>query len=732
MVRVAWALTPLACVALVLVSTLGARPDLPAPLAAAPVRLAAWAAAQLDVHPHQHDVLHLRRAERAMTRDWNSTRSMVLLGRKAMRDFGVYANAFQTNRFIVRYQELGVLTASPESFANIGAVLCHSIFVSNCFTSPGRLADQRRMFSDMREQGEELAYRVLQRGAKINRVAGARQSLTTKDGLCKTLQASGLSSEALWSFTFPCWVTKPASGRATLGPLDPSLLQLLRAPDAEATPAAEGEAAPPVQTPPRRWERWIIKPARGSEGKGIKVVTTAQLLAMPTAQEKRPQAAAQGRGGRPFLQPLLSRFLFQAAQPMVIQPYLASPLLHAGRKWDVRSYVLVTSVRPMRLYLFTEAIVRYASSPYAAASDAEGVVLTNTFVGKKLLGAGVGSITGSLADLCAVYDTQPAAAGEGQCSGLVDAMRLAIGRMFLTAEPRLEREYESGFGRGFSCANCYHLFGVDLIADASRGMHVIEVNVAPDLTLSTSGGCKLQPTKCAGGSSSYDATKRAAAHNTVKLVYADSSAAEDVAALLARHGPALPTRFPRLFTEASAESGGGGGGGAEPTLRPKVLEYLLGAHRELSAAGCFVNVYPSGVHHESFAAHLRQLADGGAWYQNCRPAPNADADCALRAEETRMQMHDLLRLLLVPGRGGDSDGAPSVPPVGSSSPPAPGGSNSSGGGEGDGRPSRASSVRRILPYQSQCTRMLRQATRTPEGGWAERRHIFRDIWDLEM
>ena len=43
----------------------------------------------------------------------------------------------------------------------------------------------------------------------------------------------------------------------------------------------------------------------------------------------------------------------------VVQPYLSEPLLHNGRKWDVRTYVLVTSVLPMRVLLFTEAIVLF-------------------------------------------------------------------------------------------------------------------------------------------------------------------------------------------------------------------------------------------------------------------------------------------------------------------------------------------------------------------------------------
>ena len=68
----------------------------------------------------------------------------------------------------------------------------------------------------------------------------------------------------------------------------------------------------------------------------------------------------------------------------------------------------------------------------------------------------------------------------------------------------------------FRCASCYHLFGVDLIADAQRQLHVIEVNIAPDLTLSTEGACAATAHGCVGGSSIYDHTKRAAAYSSVR------------------------------------------------------------------------------------------------------------------------------------------------------------------------------------------------------------------------
>ena len=72
---------------------------------------------------------------------------------------------------------------------------------------------------------------------------------------------------------------------------------------------------------------------------------------------------------------------------------------------------------------------------------------------------------------------------------LLDSIRLAVGRLFLTAEPTLARTYAQLYAtktsRGYRCQNCYHLFGVDLIADAQRAMRVIEVSTAPSRTATT-------------------------------------------------------------------------------------------------------------------------------------------------------------------------------------------------------------------------------------------------------
>ena len=148
--------------------------------------------------------------------------------------------------------------------------------------------------------------------------------------------------------------------------------------------------------------------------------------------------------------------------------------------------------------------------------------------------AGVRGITGSLADLCPSFRAHGGAAEEGDappaapmrgCADLIGKMRAAIGAVFLSAEGRFGTTYRQLYGgqgatfnAGFRCAGCYHLFGVDMIADSNLGVRVIEVNIAPDLTLSTEGrGCERAPPASGDQASSFPTWSNPLASSATQL-----------------------------------------------------------------------------------------------------------------------------------------------------------------------------------------------------------------------
>jgi hypothetical protein len=60
-------------------------------------------------------------------------------------------------------------------------------------------------------------------------------------------------------------------------------------------------------------------------------------------------------------------------------------LLINGLKFDLRLYVLVTSFDPLKIYIYNEGLVRFASEPYNVQNIKQNVYahLTNYSINKK-------------------------------------------------------------------------------------------------------------------------------------------------------------------------------------------------------------------------------------------------------------------------------------------------------------------------------------------------------------
>jgi tetratricopeptide (TPR) repeat protein len=78
----------------------------------------------------------------------------------------------------------------------------------------------------------------------------------------------------------------------------------------------------------------------------------------------KPPSLYGGRGIR------LTRSLGDlGAEACVVQRYIHQPYLFDGHKFHVRLYVLVTSVEPLRAYVYREGIVRIAPEPYGLSDE---------------------------------------------------------------------------------------------------------------------------------------------------------------------------------------------------------------------------------------------------------------------------------------------------------------------------------------------------------------------------
>jgi hypothetical protein len=71
---------------------------------------------------------------------------------------------------------------------------------------------------------------------------------------------------------------------------------------------------------------------------------------------------------------------------MIVSHYIQNPLTINGLKFDLRIYVVVTSLHPLRIYLHSDGLVRFATEQYttpaASGTYSQFVHLTNYSINK--------------------------------------------------------------------------------------------------------------------------------------------------------------------------------------------------------------------------------------------------------------------------------------------------------------------------------------------------------------
>jgi len=266
-------------------------------------------------------------------------------------------------------------------------------------------------------------------------------------------------------------------------------------------------------------QKWIAKPWSSGGGNGISVLDGLEGL----------ETLVRGR------------------KKLVVQPFLADPLLVNGKKVDMRVYVLVTSTRPLRAWVHERGLVRFASQLYQNMTDtAVGTgkttqFLTNTSLNKKESNATAAELTWSFHGLFHEIGTD-------RSRKLRMGMDRSIALLLLSVE---EKFHSLGGGCDRADGACYHLLGFDIILPAALDSvpKIIEVNGEPSFARATSG-------EGGGGVAQqhYDETKALVARDVAQMLFSpitDQSKYE-ARQLIGMYG-AIKEKDDQLFVEYAIE-----------------------------------------------------------------------------------------------------------------------------------------------------------------------------------
>ncbi|CAK1545623.1 unnamed protein product [Leptosia nina] len=199
-------------------------------------------------------------------------------------------------------------------------------------------------------------------------------------------------------------------------------------------------------------ERWIIKPPASARGTGIKVVSRwAQI------PKKRP---------------------------VVVQRYVSKPYLINGSKFDLRLYVLVTSVHPLRIYLYKDGLARFASVKYNSeltSLNDRYMHLTNYSINRLSKNytpnedfAACEGHKWTLQTLFQYLKTDKNVDTEALWTSIKDLVIKTI----ISGEASISSLTKANITSRY---NCYELFGIDVLLDEDLKPWLLEVNISPSL-----------------------------------------------------------------------------------------------------------------------------------------------------------------------------------------------------------------------------------------------------------
>lgn len=197
----------------------------------------------------------------------------------------------------------------------------------------------------------------------------------------------------------------------------------------------------------------------------------------------KPDAGSQGRGI--FITKTLKDI--KPTEKMICQVYISRPFLIDGYKFDLRVYTLLTSCDPLRIYIYNEGLVRFATSRYHEPTGVNSsnvfMHLTNYAVNKHSRTYNSDDESGSKRKL-SWFNTYMRALGH-DVTRLWQRIDDVIIKTVFSALPILRHSYHACFPNHDLVPACCELLGMDIILDRHLCPQLLEVNHSPSFHTDT-------------------------------------------------------------------------------------------------------------------------------------------------------------------------------------------------------------------------------------------------------
>ena len=167
----------------------------------------------------------------------------------------------------------------------------------------------------------------------------------------------------------------------------------------------------------------------------------------------------------------------------IISHYIQNPMLIDNFKFDLRIYVALTSIDPLRIYVYNEGLVRLCTEPFNLKNIEDKFShLTNYAINKK----NKKFIQTEILENDGNGSKWSLTAFNKYLAGMKINLHLFWSKIYdviikslLSVEPLISsaaKKYDS------NCRNCFELFGYDILIDNELKPWIMEVNLSPSLS----------------------------------------------------------------------------------------------------------------------------------------------------------------------------------------------------------------------------------------------------------